>query len=261
MLPSRLRPLSPKVVQPATSKARDNGRQRRCSKCHQHLPLAAFNRAGDDHQWWCRECFKAYFRERGQAHRDHVRRNKGARVGKARHLVFGLLHASACTDCGESHPAVLEFDHVDRKCFGISAAVAGGVDIDRLEQELARCEIVCANCHRRRTIDRGDHWRSRPASEEQRGPRTRQRAAVRAWLADNSCLDCAENDLRVLEFDHVRGDKLASVAQLVVREASLERLADEIAKCDVVCANCHRRRTAQRAGWKRLTWQESSYLE
>jgi hypothetical protein len=41
----------------------------------------------------------------------------------------------------------------------------------------------------------------------------------------------------------------------------LERLADEIAKCDVLCANCHRRRTAQRASWKRLTWQESSYLE
>lgn len=164
-------------------------------------------------------------------------------------------------DCGECHLAVLEFDHVDRKRFGISAAVASGVRIERLQQELARCEIVCANCHRRRTIDRGDHWRSRPASEERLGPRTRQQAAVRAWLAKNGCLDCAENDLRVLEFDHVRGDKLATIAQLIVREANLKRLADEIAKCDVVCANCHRRRTAQRANWKRLTWKEPSNLE
>lgn len=69
-----------------------------------------------------------------------------------------------------------------------------------------------------------------------------------AWLEEQSCLDCGNSDKRVLEFDHVRGEKLGNIAVLL-RSASRQRLWDEIAKCEIVCANCHRVRTATRAGW------------
>jgi hypothetical protein len=46
-----------------------------------------------------------------------------------------------------------------------------------------------------------------------------------------------------MDFDHVRGEKQSNVASLVGMSASEERLRAEIAKCDVVCANCHRERT------------------
>ena len=52
----------------------------------------------------------------------------------------------------------------------------------------------------------------------------------------------------MLDFDHV-GDKVADVSALVRTHLwPWERVLGEIAKCEVVCANCHRRRTAQRAG-------------
>ncbi len=69
------------------------------------------------------------------------------------------------------------------------------------------------------------------------------------YLASHSCVDCGETDVVVLEFDHVRGDKKDLVSTLVSAGYSLKTLIEEIAKCDVVCANCHRRRTAYRAGF------------
>jgi 5-methylcytosine-specific restriction endonuclease McrA len=70
---------------------------------------------------------------------------------------------------------------------------------------------------------------------------------VRAYLREHLCTDCGEPDIVVLEFDHLR-DKTAAVSALVHQGVSWERVLEEIAKCEVVCANCHRRRTARRAG-------------
>ncbi len=59
----------------------------------------------------------------------------------------------------------------------------------------------------------------------------------------------------VLEFDHLRDKAFAIGASLPYR--NWEAILAEIAKCDVVCANCHRRRTARRAGHLRMRLLES----
>ena len=69
-------------------------------------------------------------------------------------------------------------------------------------------------------------------------------------LRHHPCVDCGEADPVVLEFDHL-GEKTASVAELVSRTASVTAVDAEIAGCEVVCANCHRRRTATRGRWRR----------
>lgn len=74
---------------------------------------------------------------------------------------------------------------------------------------------------------------------------------VYAYLCEHPCVDCGETDAVVLEFDHLR-DKLAIVSRLVANGVVWERVLAEIEKCDVVRANCHRRRTAQRAGFYKL---------
>lgn len=74
-------------------------------------------------------------------------------------------------------------------------------------------------------------------------------AATTPYMATKVCsADCPERDPTVLEFDHVRGIKLANVSELIIAQ-NRKHLWIEIAKCDVVCANCHRRRTAKRGGW------------
>jgi hypothetical protein len=66
------------------------------------------------------------------------------------------------------------------------------------------------------------------------------------YFQRHPCLDCGEDDPVLLEFDHLR-DKLFSIGQELTRRSWPSILA-EIEKCDVVCANCHRRRTARRRG-------------
>ncbi len=75
--------------------------------------------------------------------------------------------------------------------------------------------------------------------------------AKRIWdyLADHPCCDCGESDPSVLDFDHVRGIKVAAVSRMVRDGVSWGRIEDEVAKCEVRCANCHRRRTAKQFGW------------
>lgn len=69
------------------------------------------------------------------------------------------------------------------------------------------------------------------------------------YLLNNPCIDCGETDPIVLEFDHRdRSTKVGAIGSLR-RNSSLEKIKEEIAKCDVRCANCHRRRTAKQFGW------------
>ena len=69
------------------------------------------------------------------------------------------------------------------------------------------------------------------------------------FFRERGCVDCGEPDPLVLEFDHL-GDKKFNIAK-GLRNRSWQALRDEIAKCDVVCANCHRRRTARRGRFAR----------
>ena len=71
------------------------------------------------------------------------------------------------------------------------------------------------------------------------------------YLNDKECADCGEADSRVLQFDHVYGGKLANVAEMVSAGYSWDTILSEIAKCEVVCANCHVRRSAERGGYWR----------
>lgn len=59
-------------------------------------------------------------------------------------------------------------------------------------------------------------------------------------------MDCGEEDPIVLEFDHVRGEKIAHVARMLTTARPLQMVQAEVAKCEVRCANCHRRVTHQR---------------
>jgi 5-methylcytosine-specific restriction endonuclease McrA len=77
------------------------------------------------------------------------------------------------------------------------------------------------------------------------------RQAVRVYLTNHPCVDCGETDPVVLEFDHVRGRKRSTVERLVYQGYGLRVVMSEIEKCDVRCANCHRRKTARELGWYR----------
>ncbi len=61
-----------------------------------------------------------------------------------------------------------------------------------------------------------------------------------------NCVDCGESNPVVLEFDHVRGKKRRAIADMVGNYYSIETIKKEIRKCEIRCANCHRKKTHER---------------
>ena len=74
----------------------------------------------------------------------------------------------------------------------------------------------------------------------------RNRKYVDDYLKEHPCIDCGNSDIRVLEFDHVRGDKLGHISHAVKCAWKLTKLKEEIDKCEVRCCNCHRIKTIER---------------
>jgi hypothetical protein len=97
-----------------------------------------------------------------------------------------------------------------------------------------------------------DHPEVREARMDEQARRLRRHRHREVWeyLLEHPCVDCGESDPVVLEFDHLR-DKVANISKLAALKRPWEIILAEIAKCEVVCANCHRRRTAERANSNR----------
>ncbi len=74
-------------------------------------------------------------------------------------FLIEFLREHPCTDCGESDPIVLEFDHLADKSFSIAAGLRSR-KWESVLREMDKCEVVCANCHRRRTTQRGGSVRA-----------------------------------------------------------------------------------------------------
>lgn len=82
------------------------------------------------------------------------------RKKRLRELIGSILNGAKCMDCGEADPVVLDFDHRDpsKKSFNITlAARSKGAKAVLAEIEL--CDIVCKNCHARRTAKMFGNWR------------------------------------------------------------------------------------------------------
>lgn len=60
-----------------------------------------------------------------------------------------------CMDCGLKYPSyIMDFDHRENKSFNISMRVKTGLSFNRILEEIAKCDLVCSNCHRERTYQR-----------------------------------------------------------------------------------------------------------
>ena len=120
----------------------------------------------------CRACRSAYGKRHYAANKQRYLQNAAAlkrrnRLERTKYLIE-YFKTHPCVDCGEGDPVVLEFDHVGEKRFEVTALLAERRWQSILD-EMERCEVVCANCHRRRTARRRGAVRyllSRASSDE-----------------------------------------------------------------------------------------------
>jgi hypothetical protein len=133
---------------------------KRCGRCGRIKPLADFawrRKAKDQRHNYCRPCHSAYHREHYLANRQRyidqaAAQKKRARLERTLYLLE-FFESHPCIDCGEGDPVVLEFDHLEDKLFNISTKLIT-YSWERIVAEIDKCEVVCANCHRRRTARR-----------------------------------------------------------------------------------------------------------
>ncbi len=88
------------------------------------------------------------------------------------------------------------------------------------------------------------HYKQK-AKENNRKRHIKTMRFVYKYLQSHPCVDCGEQDPIILQFDHVRGKKIKAVSLMIRERYSIQKIACEISKCQVRCANCHMKRTAK----------------
>ena len=92
---------------------------------------------------------------------DNARNKRRARR-RARIKSIQYLASKGCCDCGERDPRVLEYDHRDpeQKEYNIAKLLADGLSwaSEKLRTEIRKCRVICANCHRKHTIDQQGYY-------------------------------------------------------------------------------------------------------
>lgn len=134
-----------------------------CSKCKREKELFEFYRrkkgprAGQYYEK-CKDCMK--IRGRAYYHANHDRQLTLALIRRKRSYyekreVINKLKAVPCADCGRTYPYyVMDFDHKHGKDKLGDVASIVSWSLNRILNEIDKCEVVCSNCHRIRTYSR-----------------------------------------------------------------------------------------------------------
>lgn len=126
----------------------------------------------------------------------------------------------------------------------------------------SQCKVCYA--HKRKLFQEahyakyGDAYRERARIRATHIKRLRQ-DKLYEYLKDKSCSVCGFSDIRALDFDHIDPDgKRFSIARAINERYSWDEIAKEIKKCRILCSNCHRIRTAEQFGWRKMArWPRS----
>ncbi len=135
---------------------------RKCTKCLEDFPEEEFrwkNKATNLRHKNCKGCLKAagdnWRRTPNGLEKRRVSNRAGAKDKRRRNAqyVWNYLLEHPCIDCGEANPIVLDFDHRNgsEKIHAVSKMTRGTFSIEKLQQEIDKCDVRCANCHRKRT--------------------------------------------------------------------------------------------------------------
>jgi len=99
------------------------------------------------------------------------------------------------------------------------------------------CKICQSNFTKQHYSNNKDIYKDRARANVRRAI-----VFVQDYLSKHPCIDCGEKGIVVLEFDHVSGIKETEISKMVRNGLSNKTISNEISKCEVRCANCHKRR-------------------
>ena len=225
---------------------------KRCSTCGELKPVSEFYRhheKPDGYEYSCKVCRKvtakarseeiqAYHRRWYEENRQDVLNYSKRKYDQRRQWLDEYKREKGCEFCGEDDSNCLILHHTggEKKEANI-AMVFAKWPWSRVLEEMESCSVLCANCHRKL------HFREKTGNRRERKGR---RIAVREWFREYkeslSCELCGENSSECISFHHrSQDDKTDDVATLVAGNRKREYIIAERGKCDIFCANCHRK--------------------
>jgi hypothetical protein len=129
------------------------GRRHRCAQCRLELPVSEFYAQRGRPICYCKQCHYKYQHsaQRGAAYKIKRNARQNERRKEAVAKVAKIKSDKGCAKCGERHPACLEFHHLDPsvKGFNLAEAPTRVTDPTRILAEMAKCIVLCSNCHRK----------------------------------------------------------------------------------------------------------------
>ncbi len=131
--------------------------QIRCKKCQEWKDEEEFDWRWKDkeiRQNVCRSCRSgensAWYEGHKEEQKDRSRKHKQGAIDEAQYYIYDYLSYSKCEECGEYDFAVLTFHHVRGiKKMDVSQMAAQGYSIKAIKAEIAKCIVLCFNCHAR----------------------------------------------------------------------------------------------------------------
>lgn len=129
-----------------------------CPRCNKEKQETEFASSGKRLNSYCKDCQREYCRQhyvvnKSEHNKRRYKHNKKNREDH-RSRIKSIKENQPCVDCGKSYPYyVMQFDHLEDKVENV-ANMPGHFGWDKIESEIAKCELVCANCHCERTYKR-----------------------------------------------------------------------------------------------------------
>nr|QYA18696.1 restriction endonuclease HNH [Clandestinovirus] len=152
-------------------------------------------------------------------------------------------HGGKCANCGNADREVFDLDHCrGQKVRHISRLVLERRPIEMIEAELEKVQILCVNCHRYKTAKERP-----PANQDARYSQrvayvnTIKREIGGCQLCEMKTDQFDDLHLQMFDFDHVDRANKCGVISWMRWATTIEKLNEELAKCRLLCANCHRK--------------------
>lgn len=127
---------------------------KQCIKCKEWKEEDEFswkNKSQRKRHSQCKECRRKADNQRykeDEKRKEAVKEVHRNQVKILRNFVQSIKKSSKCAICGDDRWYVLDFHHLSDKKFTISQKIQEGCSINTLKEEIAKCIVVCANCHR-----------------------------------------------------------------------------------------------------------------
>lgn len=149
-----------------------------------------------------------------------------------RKYIADLKLSKGCCICGyKEYAGSLDFHHIMKKHKSVSSMVESGYKVSTIQTEIDKCEIICANCHRKK------HWTGTSLTKGHK----KNQFIVQIKLK-SACILCGESHISTLDFDHLdESKKVAGIGYMIRdKQYTIADLDAEVKKCQIICANCHR---------------------